>query len=140
MNIINISDFDVPATNPVRETYPLLDETPDPPKGFEFTGEFRVPEVGEWFLNYLNTNMATHAYQKDKDAGLLKTRLILKFIPKPTKKKVYKFKATGEVRVPEVGEWFINAGANWKDFQLVTVPDTYACSYPIYTLKESEEL
>lgn len=94
------------------------------PEGFRFTGEFRKPTENEYFLS-----IDLNARQESTQA----IRLILKPV---TKKKVYIFTETGEVRCPRNGETykynedFINASG-----------DFFFNTYPIYKveIKEIEE-
>ena len=100
---------------------PISERTP--PKGYQFTGEFREPKMGEWFLNVT----CQHAEDRVVAQWLSGPRLIL--VPmkvplvsepvKPTIQSVYGpgshpppagYRFTGAFRKPRVGEWFLCRG------------------------------
>lgn len=72
------------------------------PEGYELTGEYRAPKVGDVYLNW-----SGHAQRHTGDASMQRSRchLILRKIEPdaPTG-----FKLTGEYRVIREGDWYVS--------------------------------
>lgn len=100
------------------------------PPEFEPTGEFRPPNLGEYFLNSPGGNFAITALSVDYDKG--QPRVILKKLP-PRKR--YVITETGEERTPKEGEFFLWGPEEGVRVNKATHDYTKASKYRIVTLK-----
>lgn len=75
----------------------------DLPEGFEFTGEYRAPELGEWFLNWQN-----QPQQHSGNAGMsyANVKLILRKVWQPPKWQPPKWLKAKWVAMDEDGSWW----------------------------------
>lgn len=89
-----------PKPPTLREVYGVDEVTI--PVGWEWTGEWRVPKVGDWFTD----NRGGPPVEWVISDKLHSPRLILRERPK----KVW-FKCEAEPRVPRNGDWFYSYGA-----------------------------
>lgn len=98
---------------------------PEAPKGFEFTGEFRTPNEGEWVQ--WASGQASVALRAWAD---WQPHLILR----PVKRKVIRF-VFSHRGVPMEGEWLDRED---KMVQ-VRISDDFVNEYDIYTREKTEE-
>ncbi len=132
MKEINLKIFDI-TTNSVLEMYTKNGEkfANKAPKGFSFTGEFRVPENDDYFLSVMNPGEWLHA--KNSNPG--QPRLILKRDPVTR----YTFVPTGENRPPKKGE-FIGVKRGSGDYTefFIALYD-YTANQEIFKLEVTEK-
>lgn len=86
-------------------------------KKFEFRGEYRVPDKGDYFLISGGTALNGAVMRAESRNSNLGSRAIVHLIPEILEFGGIKFVKTGEVRYPVSGEWYLSEMTNGPGFR-----------------------
>lgn len=90
------------------------------PEGYEFTGEYRVPELNEW--NMWFPGSASRLI--DGAVGGAKYPILRK-LPDPVE---YEYVAEAEPRAPKTGDWFLSSDQKWTQAKMDFEGNSYICA------------
>lgn len=125
-----VKTVETKVTTTVRDIYDIYN--PNPPTGWEFTGEFRIPLKGENFLAWpcIYKSEVLNA----GSIGWEQPRLILRKI----QRKRIIFTETGEIRLPKQNEYYLAPNSD-KGFLLAYVDHHKPIDEPKRILVRTEE-